>query len=179
MPKRPFQPRPEGLEARQLLSTVGQPTAQISSVNTTQTAQQSQLESQRSQRIDRLANQLSSVRSGRVVPASIVANLQNDLRGLQNTLLSPPSYSLAAFNQQLRPLLRSSSLSQANAAAINDIFGKVLLKTGLSTNQILQYQSHMQDLTRFNVRFSRASSLVAGDYALMMQMTLGIGIKRS
>lgn len=185
MDRRRFVPRPEGLEARELLSAApaapkahvapAAPKARVAPTQP-QATTDSNITGLRALRIERLPVYLRRVRANRVVPPEIVAALQQDLAAIANKLHAPPSYSLRAFNLQLRKALSTTSITEANATALNDVFGKVLDRAGAGPAVVAKFQSDLNDLARVD-RFDRESAqLVANDYALLTQMVMGIGI---
>lgn len=176
MDRRRFVPRPEGLELRELLSTVKPAVATTATTATPVKASDPNIGPLRQIRIDRLPNYFQQIRSGRTIPADLIQNLQDDLRAIEGQLTPPPNTSLQAFNRQLRTMLSRSSLSPASAHTINDYFTKVLLRSNANPVVAARFASHMNELARLNAQRSNASVLTAGDYGLVMQLSMGIGI---
>jgi hypothetical protein len=178
MERRRFVPRPEGLEHRELLSTARPATAAVSTRNTLPVnPNDPNIGPLRQLRIDRLANYFQQIARDRTVPAELVSGLQDSLREIEGRLTAPPSAPLAAFNRQLRVTLSRSTLSVADAKALNNAFTKVLEKSKADPGATARFASRMNDLARLNAAGSNSAVRTAGDYALLAQLTMGVGIK--
>ncbi len=177
MDRRRFIPRLDGLEARQLLSTATPATtAQVSTATTVATTDPN-IDSQRETRIERLPQLLQQIRRDRFIPPGLIEALQNDLRAIENKLTAPPSASLRAFNLQLRKTISKSSISVADAKVLSNYFQNVLTRSNLDPKLVSRFGQHMEELARNSVNARSSASLVASDYSLLLQLSMGIGIK--
>lgn len=169
MDRRRFVPRSEDLEGRRLLSTThvevqGVTAAETSSLPT------------RIQRIERLPVFLAAIQQGRVLPSEITGAIQQNLYALVGTMQRPNRNGLAAFNQQIRGVLKHPTVSVAQAGQLSNTFGKILLSGGANPALVQALQSSMNDLVRVNASTSNQSGfLVSNDYALVLQVALAVG----
>jgi hypothetical protein len=167
MDRRRFVPRADRLEGRDLLSLFGgsarltNPGANLTIIKNV--------------RIERLPGFLERLQIGRSIPPDVVAALQNDLRAIESRLHPPPSPVLGQFNDSLRSTIPHASLTSDNAAALDRDFGDVLSASGATPDVTAQFQSDMRDLARVDANGRNPGILAANDYALLAQMTQGIG----
>lgn len=127
-------------------------------------------------KIERLPNLLQSVQRGRYIPPEIITALQADLTAISGTLRPPPSTVLQAFNLQLRSTISQASVSVEDAAALNRIFGLVLARAGAPADVVEKFQANMLALTHVDVRNRTPALVLANDYAVILQTSMGVGI---
>jgi hypothetical protein len=172
MNRKRFVPVGENLEGRQLLSTFVR--TSVGLVNTEVPLATLQ---QRTQRIDRLPNFMRTIDPKATVPAApYVAILQDNLRLLLGTMHASSRDGIVAMNLTLRGLVKQQTTSPAQAAQLNDTFGKILLSGGANGSIVTSMQQAMNDLTRVTTASAaNNSSLVANEYALVLQLALAVG----
>lgn len=178
--RRRFLPRTEGLESRQMLSTVTPGTAAPVPTPTPTPAATTidpNVGPLREIRIERLPQYLQQTSRDRVVPPEVITALQDNLRAIEGSLNRAPSASLRAFNLQIRNTVGKNSISVADSRVLNDYFKKILLRADANPAVAARFAQSMSDLTLASVNNSRSASLVANDYSLLLQMALGIGVK--
>jgi hypothetical protein len=180
MDRRRFLPRPEGLEHRELM-TAAPGTAAAAQVapqpRITINPNDPNVVTLRQVRIERLPAYLFQVNRDRTVPAYLVESLQENFGLIADQLQPPPSFALAAFNKELRGALSQSTLTDATARALNEVFGRVLEQAQASPLAIAALKADMSRLAQIDSQQRNPSALVAGDYALVMQLCMGIGIR--
>lgn len=184
MARRRFVPKLDGLEHRQLLSTASPaandppPAATTAAFSTT--ADQSAVEGQlgRERRIQNLPGLLAQVNSDRVVPRDLISALQDNLRSIQNTLHRPSSNIVSAFNRALRDTIPHATLGIANAARLNSLFGQVLNSAGAPEEIVVAFQANMNALAKLDSFSTLPAITGANDYALLAQLSMGIGLTR-
>jgi hypothetical protein len=187
MDRRRYIPSLDGLEARVVLSTVTPAaalrnapataaTTRAPQVATTPTAQGAGAWKQ--VRIDRLGFLLYQTNRDRPVPPALLNALQYNLALLQNNLKRPNAGLIQAFNTQLRATMPRSTIRLEDAMQLNATFGRILTDSGTVPWLVQKFQSDMTELTRINANQSGSALLVANDYALMLQVALGVGVAR-
>ncbi len=164
MDRRRFAPSAERLDTRLLLSSATQPTS-VPVANL----------QQKTLRIERLPNYLESLQPGRVLPKDTVAALQKDLLSIVGRLNRPPSQTLTAANLQYRTTLSHASLSAADAAALNATFVQVITAAGMDQRAIQNFTTNMKSLAQNDTFGSNPAMLATNDYAMMLQVILGVG----
>jgi hypothetical protein len=174
--RRRFIPRPEGLEVRELLSTVKAPTAQVRPV--TVAAATTPKQPAWVTRIQRLPGFLASINPNRFVPPELIQALQADLLAIATRLKAPPSWALKQFNLQLRATIPHPELRSEDAAGLNNLFGLVLQKSNADPNVVAKFQSDMSELARVDSIQSNPAQTTAGDYGMILQMCMGVGLSR-
>jgi hypothetical protein len=175
MKRRRYLPSAEGLEERKLLAasllTAKNPFGSL--VDPTPVLPDT-LE-QKADRIDHLPFFMEQLQPGRVIPASTMTNIQNDLRALVTRLGQPGSYLLNKFNVQLRNTLPHASLTQADAAGLNNLFGQVLAASKLDPQQVANFQTDMRSLGQVDANSINPNLLAANDYSLVLQVAIAVG----
>lgn len=179
MDRRRFVPSTEGLEGRALLSMLGTSNAskaspgiisrRDTSTNLPQTFQEKE------QRIDRLPFHLERIQPGRFIDRDAVAQLQTDLRAIAARLHPPGPAALNAFNDRLRDVLSSSSLSVSDARTLNQVFGQVVTAAGATPQQVEDLKRDMNALARVDANSPKPVFLATNDYTLVLQTVLGVG----
>jgi hypothetical protein len=177
MERRRFVPSGEGLEGRALLSFFG------GSVNKFKQGTDQNVPLtwfQKEARIDHLPFYLNQVQTKRFLPVSTITNLKADLHDLMGHLSSPTSTSVDDFNLTLRDAYKHTSISTAEATALNRTFGAVLIKAGATPEQTIRLQSDMNQLAFVDTKSIDPSLLITNDYALTLQTAMAAGrpIKR-
>jgi hypothetical protein len=171
MERRRFQPRPEGLESRELLST-----ASAAAPAVVRPADPN-IGPLRQVRIERLPQLLGQINRNRTVPVDIIEKLQGNLRAIEGQLKAPPRAALAWFNQSLRSPLSRANLTAEDAQRLDLVFRKVLESAGANPTIVQNFGDNMKRLAQQNINVRRSSPTTASDYALLMQVAMGVGIK--
>ena len=172
MDRHKFRPGAEGLEVRLVLSTFVN--TSVGRVNTEVPLSTLQ---QRMQRIDRLPAFIRSIDRNADIPiGQPVSLIQHNLTLLLGSMHASARNGIVALNQQLRAVVKQQTVSEAQAASLNNIFGKVLLSGGANAQIVQNLQNSMNDMVRTTVRsVSTNSSIVANQYALVTQLALAMG----
>jgi hypothetical protein len=184
MDRRRYIPSLDGLEARLVLSSLVPAAAKAApaattrapQVATTPTAQGNS--SWKQVRIDRLGFLLSQTSRDRIVPPQLLHSLQYNLALLQNNLRRPNPAGIEAFNVQLRATIPRGTIRQGDAMMLNAQFGKILSDAGTVPWLAQKFQSDLNELSRINSFQHDSAILVANDYALLLQVALGVGVAR-
>lgn len=172
MERRRFVPTGDFLEVRQVMSSFTN--TSLGRINTE--VPLSTL-AQRTQRIERLPAFLQSIdRNATVQAGAAVASIQANLGQLLGTMHASSRNGLVAMNSNLRGVIKQQTISAAQAAQLNDTFGKILLSGGANASTVANLQNGMNDLTRaITAAESRNASLAANSYALVLQLALAVG----
>ncbi len=166
-----FRPSIDDLEARQVMTTLFTPTVPKLPQGVSLATNQQKLT-----RIERLPYFLQALDRNRPLPLDLVTQIQSDLTALKGKLHQPPSALLEAFNKELRSLISEGSVRATDAARLNAIFGEVLLKAGTEPKIAASLQSSLTTLTQLDISAGdKPTSLVANDYATVLQTALGVG----
>ncbi len=180
MERRRFVPSAEGLEGRQMLSTTA---AAVPTATATPPAQvqatlinNTNISPLRSIRIDRLHAFFYRIDPNRVVPPTLITELQNDLRAIEGQLHRASPVVLNTFNQSLRGVQSHRSLHEADAIGLNFLFGKVLETAGANPAIKAKFQADMNELAKIDSTARNPAVTAANDYAFMTQLVVGIGI---
>lgn len=167
MDRRRFVPGADGLEARQLLSTV--PLAAKATQAPTSSLQQ------RSVRIDRLPIILEALQPGRFVPGGTVAKLQDDLRSIQGQLRAANPARLSDFTNLLRGTIGHASIREDDVQRLDAAFGRVLESADASPQVVARFRDDMRELAVASSQGVNSGNLVSNDYSTVLQIALGIG----
>jgi hypothetical protein len=162
----------EDLEGRRLLSgaSVALGTAKVTAAVDTSTVPQ------RNQRIERLPVFLRAFDPGRALPPEVTGAIQAELYALVATMTKAKSKGLQAFNEQLRGVLKSTTISPAQAGQMSGTFGRILASAGADQARVAGLQAAMNELVRANASTSnRSAFLTANDYSLVLQVALAVG----
>ncbi len=172
MNRRRFVPSAEDLEARQLMAS-----SFLNGYNNgASTSVPLATISQKMTRIERLPYFLRSLDMNAPLPHGPVEEIQADLNLLKGNLHGASVNGLNAFNAKMRGVLSEASVSPSEAASLNDLFGKVVVSAGASTEITQSLQKSMNELVQSNVVTTQNPSfVVANDYAIVLQTILGIG----
>jgi hypothetical protein len=163
----------EDLEGRRLLS--GGAAAPVIAARVTAAVANSTVP-QRNQRIERLPVHLSGFDPGRALPAEVTGAIQAELYALVGTMTKAKSKGLQAFNEQLRGVLKSTTISPAQAGQMSGTFGRILASAGADPARAEGLQAAMNELVRVNASTSnRSAFLTANDYSLVLQVALAVG----
>ncbi len=165
-----FVPSAEGLENRQLMSTVkGGKSPTVAVVSSASSSQQ------KSSRIDKLPNYLNSLQPGRYIPPEIVTALQVGLLSVVGKLDRPASAALDAANKQYRATIGNASLSAQNAAGLNATFVSALKSANAPQGSIDALSATMRKLAQVDSQGTNPANLASSDYALILQTALMVG----
>ena len=171
--RRRFVPRLEGLEVRELMAATAPRAAVVSVPSTGRSTTPLWM-----RRIERLPAFLASINRDRVVPPEVISALQADLRAIAQQLKPPPSWALAQFNRQLRATIPHPSARSEDIAGLNNLFGLVLTRSNAPPAVVEKFQQDMLALAAVDSAQRNPAQTVAGDYATILQMCMGIGLSR-
>lgn len=186
MDRRRFVPSSEGLESRQLLSTVVQATrpaavpaatatASATAVPQVSTSGLPESYTQKLQRIENLPYFLEQLQPGRFLPADTIESIQANLVEVTAKLQGPPPATLDSFNVELRETIAEASISAQNARALNNAFGKVLVGAGASDAQVSRFAEDMNRLAQVDSQSPNPTYLASNDFAIILQTALAVG----
>lgn len=172
MDRRRFVPSAENLESRQLMAS-----SFLNGYNNgASTTVPLATISEKMTRIERLPYFLRSLDTKRELPHSPVDEIQADLNQLKGNLHAASPVGLNAFNAKMRGVLSKASVSRAEAASLNTLFGKVVNSTGAKPAITESLQNAMNELVQSEtVHANKPSFVIANDYAIVLQTVLGIG----
>ncbi len=172
MKRHQFQPSAEFLEVRQVLSSFTR-----TSVGLVNTGVPLSTLQQRLQRIDRLPFFIRSIDRNADIPiGQPVSLVQHNLTLLLGSMHAASQDGLVALNQQLRGVVKQQTISAAQAAQLNDTFGKLLLSAGANPNIVSNLRVSMNDIARTTTQaVGTNASIVANQYALVTQLALAVG----
>ncbi|WP_169977960.1 hypothetical protein [Tautonia rosea] len=201
--RRRFVPGSEGLERRQLLSTVeGLNAAAAPIVSTAEASQgaanrpqglraraaaQAMAQEQamqeareeviqmRLQRIERLPAFLQMLDPNRALPTEAVTAIQVQLVGLVGQL-SPPAEPIAeGFIDQLRNAIAQSSVNPQTVTSMNFATNRLLASAGASDEAITVITDGLTALAQTASGSNRPVPVMTNDYALVVQTAMGVG----
>jgi hypothetical protein len=130
----------------------------------------------RLQRIERLPNFLETISPGRPLPRDIVVTLQSDLRSTIARLHPATQNGLYTYNRDLRGLLSSASVHQANIEPVLALFAKNLQSAGLAPALVQSLSGAVKQLAQVTVNtVAHAPSVVASDTSLVLELALAVG----
>ncbi|MEW4568667.1 hypothetical protein AB1L88_12450 [Tautonia sp. JC769] len=199
--RRRFVPGSEGLERRQLLSTVEVVNAAAPVVSTAEAGQaanrpqgpraraeaqalaqeQAMQESReeviqmRLQRIERLPNFLQLLDPNRELPTEAIAAIQVELVGLVGQLRPPAEPIAEGFIDQLRNAIAQSSVKPETVASMNYATNRLLASAGASERTITVITDGLTALARSASGSNRPVPVMTNDYALVVQTAMGVG----
>ncbi|GIW86962.1 MAG: hypothetical protein KatS3mg108_1286 [Isosphaeraceae bacterium] len=177
MHRRAFIPWSDRLETRTLLSggvapgVVRRP-AQVAPLVRSEPL--SSLET-RLQRIERLPAFLDAIAPGRPLPAEAIRTIQQDLILLIGRLNPAPRAGLQAFNEALRGMISSASVSEAQLLQLEHLFGSNLTAAGAHPTLVASLAGAVRTLAQADVNVPNPGAVVANDYGLVLQLALGMG----
>lgn len=169
--KRRFVPWSDALEVRVMLSTANATPVQV---RPSRSVPLSTLE-QRQQRIERLPFFLRSFSPGRALPAQAVEQIQQNLLLLIGQVGAAPGPGLQAVNEALRGTVSSTSVSEGQIRQLDNLFGKTLNNAGANPAIVDSLRAEMLKLAQTGVNVPNPGSVVANDYALVLQVALAVG----
>jgi hypothetical protein len=173
MDRRRFNPSPEGLEGRALLSLFGGKSA---STNTTISIQDlPQTFKQKEQRIQNLPFFLEQTQPGRFLPPDLMTKLQVDMNAIVARLHAPTTEVVNVFNHGLQHALPKLTLSPQTARFLNNSFGSVLVHAGATPEAVANLQFDMNQLALVDSKSIEPSMLARNDYSLVLQTALSVG----
>jgi hypothetical protein len=171
-----FTPGSEDLEGRQLLANNLGSLFGTSAYYTNNTNTQLSTIQQRYDRIVHLPYFLQSLDADRKLPTELMGQIQGDLVAIIGRLSPAPSAGLNAFNQQLRGMISHDSVQAQAAGQLNETFQKVLLAADAPPEIAQDLASSLNTLTQITSRTnSFPTTIVANDYAAVLQVALGVG----
>jgi len=172
MERRRYNPTPEGLEGRDLLSLFGSTPKQNATVSVQNLPETFR---QKEQRIEHLPFYIGQIQAGRFLPPDTMQHLQADLNDVAARLHAPSTPVVNAFNRGLRHLEPDLSLSPSNARLLNASFGSVLSRAGATPEATANLQRDMNELALVDSKSTEPSYLARNDYALVLQTALEVG----
>lgn len=171
-----FLPSWEGLEGRRLLSATAQAVPGTPSPPNLPPGVTLASNQQKLDRIERLPYFLRTLDPNRPLPDSLTRPIQADLLKLKGRLHQPPRPLLTTFNEDLRGLISQGSVRGTDAARLNRTFGEILLRAGGDPQAVAGLQASLNQLTQLAVTVGeKPTSLVANDYATILQTALAVG----
>jgi hypothetical protein len=173
MKRRRFAPSAEGLEARELLTTIINPKNPFGTFDPTPVLPDT-IE-QKSERIDRLPVYMEGLQTDRVIPANVMTNIQNDLRSIVTMLANPSSAVLNAYNLEIRAVLPHASLSSADVKGLNAAFDEVLKNARGTPQEVNNFSTDLTSLANVDAHSANSPILATNDYTLILQVALGVG----
>lgn len=200
--RRRFVPGSEGLERRQLLSTVEVVNAAAPIVSTTEAsqaaanrpqgfraraaaqalAQEQALQESRDeviqmrlQRIERLPAFLQMLDPNRALPTEAVTAIQAELVGLVGQLRPPAEPIADGFIDQLRNAIAQSSVQPQTVTSMNFATNRLLASAGASEQTITVITDSLTALARTASGSNRSVPVMTNDYALVVQTAMGVG----
>jgi hypothetical protein len=174
MKRRRFAPLAEGLEARELLTTIINPKNPFGTFDPTPVLPDT-IE-QKSERIDRLPFYMEGLQSDRVIPANVMTNIQNDLRSIVTLLNNPSSAVLTNYNHEIRAILPHASLSPADVKGLNAAFDAVLKNARGTSQAVTNFTTDLTSLANVDAHSANSPILATNDYTLILQVALGVGL---
>jgi hypothetical protein len=172
MDRRRFIPLADTLETRLVLSTYAH--TSVGLVNTEVALSTIQ---QRNQRIDRLPHFLATINQTAAIPyADLAAPIQQKLRLLLGTMHAASNNGLAQVNSTLRGIVKQQTISPAQVAQLNHDFTATLQSAGADPNITGGLQDDLTNMARVSsAATGQSASLVANQYALVLQLALAVG----
>ena len=141
------------------------------------TATDPNVDSVRELRIDRLPQYLQQSSRDRVVPPEVVLEPYKTTCGRsKDRSIAPLRLRYGRLTCRSASTLGKTSISVADSRVLNDYFRKILLRANAKPEVAHRFAENMAQLTLASVNNSRSASLVAGDYSLLLQMALAVGV---
>jgi hypothetical protein len=175
MDRRRFVPSGDGLERRELLSSVGGTALIPTKGKTTQVDTLPETFKAKEQRILNLPYFLNSFQPGRYLPPDTLKQIQGDLLQVATTLHAAPTSAINNFNLTLRHAMPYSTLSPNTAKLLNRAFTVVIAQSGADPAYVQSLSTAMNQLALVDSKSVDQSYLARNDYALVLQTTLAVG----
>ena len=173
MDRRRFIPKPEGLEGRALLSNLFGSSGTSNTQRTIQNIPETWTE--KTNRVAHLGFYLQQVDPASPLPSAALASVQSSLTPIIGQLHAANSELLNNFNLTLRKAYPHVSLSQSDAAQLNNTFGNVLTSAGATPDQTKALKASMNLLAQGASNSTQPVVVASNEYAIVLQIGLGIG----
>lgn len=176
MDRRRFVPTSEALDRRTLLSTTGLfGQSNAAGSNSPQGSHPPDTFNEKLLRIQRIPSYLEKLQPGRFLSPTTMQSLQVDITDVAADLHVAPPPVLRAFNLQIRKMMPKVSLSPADVAKINNLFGVVLESEGATPQQVNNLKNDMLALAKADAASPNPVFLATNDYSILVQAVSIIG----
>jgi len=131
----------------------------------------------RETRIERVPASFFEIDPTQRIPRETTSAIQDDLRSLMNTLDSRTQYDQrAAMNQLFRTMVSTNSVSTESLAALNKVFGEMLISAGGNPVTVASLQTNMLKLSQAAIQSSTQPSFaVTNNYVFMYFAATTVG----
>lgn len=131
----------------------------------------------RETRIERVPASFHEIDPTQRIPSETSASIQNDLRALMNTLDSRTQYNQrAAMNSLFRSMISTNSVSTQSLAALNKVFGDMLISAGGNPATVASLQANMLKVSQAAIQSSTQPSFaVTNNYVFMYFAATTVG----